>query len=276
MSICLSWVSVSCLLNALLIITAIYGFLGDRKLAQVKRTAINIRDTANRLVQRMKRDWIHFGRRPSGVCAAAVLVAARINNVHCNIRDIINIAKVCESTIRKRINEFIETPSSKLTYQEFMSQEVEGSKEEDPPSYKVSIQIKKAVEENLEEVERVKGEIEERLKESRVKLGSVYAKFLKEIFTSQTEEMEEKVRPEADDESQIIEETIIDQNILAVDQKIAAKLRNEMKQQGNDSGNPSAEEIAYWAEFRPSAKSLGTRRCLFPCFVLICFVLKVF
>lgn len=228
-------------------------------MAQVKRTAINIRDTANRLVQRMKRDWIHFGRRPSGVCAAAVLVAARINNVHCNIRDIINIAKVCESTIRKRINEFIETPSSKLTYQEFMSQEVEGSKEEDPPSYKVSIQIKKAVEENLEEVERVKGEIEERLKESRVKLGGVYAKFLKEIFTAQTEEMEEKVRLEADDESQIIEETIIDQNILAVDQKIAAKLRNEMKQQGNDSGNPSAEEIAYWAEFRPSAKSLGMR-----------------
>src|SRR5699024_3561286 len=101
-----------------------YVFLGDRSLAQVKRAAINIRDTANRLVQRMKRDWIHFGRRPSGVCAAAVLVSSRINNVRCTIKDIISIAKVCESTIRKRINEFIQTPASKLTYKEFMSQEL--------------------------------------------------------------------------------------------------------------------------------------------------------
>lgn len=26
--------------------------------------------TALRLVQRMKRDWMHFGRRPSGLCGA--------------------------------------------------------------------------------------------------------------------------------------------------------------------------------------------------------------
>ena len=85
----------------------------------------------------MKRDWIHYGRRPSGICAAAVLVSARINNVRCTVKDIIGIAKVCESTIRKRINEFIQTPASKLTYKEFMSQEMDG-KEEDPPSYKMS------------------------------------------------------------------------------------------------------------------------------------------
>ena len=30
--------------------------------------------TALRLVSRMKKDWIHFGRRPSGLCGAALLI----------------------------------------------------------------------------------------------------------------------------------------------------------------------------------------------------------
>lgn len=30
--------------------------------------------TAMRLVQRMKRDWMHTGRRPSGLCGAGMLL----------------------------------------------------------------------------------------------------------------------------------------------------------------------------------------------------------
>lgn len=229
-------------------------FVGDRTLPQVKRTAIAIRDTANRLVQRMKRDWIHFGRRPSGVCAAAVLVSARINNVRCSIKDIISIAKVCESTIRKRINEFIETPASQLTYKEFMSQDLD--QEEDPPSYKTSNSITAAVEANLEKVEKYQKIIEEHLKDSRAKVRGMYAKFLKEILTTQEAiEEDKKVKPN-DEETRIIEEAIIDQNILAVNDKVIFKITNELKQ-FNENGNPSTEEIEYWAEFRPSAKSLG-------------------
>lgn len=33
--------------------------------------------TALRLVSRMKKDWLHFGRRPSGLCGAALLIATR-------------------------------------------------------------------------------------------------------------------------------------------------------------------------------------------------------
>jgi len=29
-----------------------------------------VEDTALRLVQRMKKDWIHWGRRPTGICGA--------------------------------------------------------------------------------------------------------------------------------------------------------------------------------------------------------------
>jgi transcription factor IIIB subunit 2 len=35
--------------------------------------------TALRLVARMKRDWIQVGRRPSGVCGACLLIAARMH-----------------------------------------------------------------------------------------------------------------------------------------------------------------------------------------------------
>ncbi|KAI2801628.1 transcription factor TFIIIB subunit brf1 [Blomia tropicalis] len=230
--------------------------LGDRSLLQVKKTAIQIRDTANRLVQRMKRDWIHFGRRPSGVCAAAVLVSCRINNVRCTIKDIISIAKVCESTIRKRINEFIATPASKLTFKEFMSQEID--QEEDPPSYKIGDNIEDdTVEQNLDKVERYQEIIEGHLKDSRAKLRGVYAKFLKEILVTQNAEDEKKPILVGDEDTKMFQEAIIDQNLLAVNEKVVAKINNEIKLLTNDNGNPSREEIEYWAEFRPSAKSLG-------------------
>jgi len=202
----------------------------------------------------MKRDWIHFGRRPSGVCAAAVLVSCRINNVRCTIKDIISIAKVCESTIRKRINEFIQTPASKLTYKEFMSQDLD--QEEDPPSYKMTTSIKETVEENLEKVEKYQTIIEEHLNDSRQKLRGIYAKFLKEILTTQNEE-ESDDKKSSDEDTQMIQEAILDQNILAVNEKIVSKLNREMKLGTDKNGNPSAEEIEYWAQFRPSAKSLG-------------------
>src|SRR5699024_10059287 len=156
------------------------------------------------------------------------------NNVRCTIKDIISIAKVCESTIRKRINEFIQTPASKLTYKEFMSQELD--QEEDPPSYKVSSSIKEAVEENLEKVEKYQEIIEEHLKDSRAKLRGVYAKFLKEILSSQTEEDSEGKKVPADEETQIIQEAIIDQNILAVNEKVVSKINHDLKLQGDDSG----------------------------------------
>lgn len=34
-----------------------------------------VSNTALRLVQRMKRDWMQTGRRPSGVCGAALFIA---------------------------------------------------------------------------------------------------------------------------------------------------------------------------------------------------------
>ncbi|KAL8168835.1 UNVERIFIED_CONTAM: transcription factor TFIIIB subunit brf1 [Gekko kuhli] len=58
--------------------------------------------TALRLLQQMKRDWMHTGRRPSGLCGAALLVAARMHDFRRTVKEVIRVVKVGESTLRKR------------------------------------------------------------------------------------------------------------------------------------------------------------------------------
>ena len=67
-----------------------------------------------RLVSRMKKDWMHYGRRPSGLCGAALLIASRLHAFHRSVHDVIKVVKVHESTLRKRLNEFGETPVSQV------------------------------------------------------------------------------------------------------------------------------------------------------------------
>ncbi|KAK2152254.1 hypothetical protein LSH36_334g04050 [Paralvinella palmiformis] len=89
--------------------------------------------TALRLVQRMKRDWMAQGRRPSGLCGAALLVAGRIHDFNRKIKDIMRVVKIGEGTIRKRLAEFEATPSGQLTVDEFQNIDLE--EEMDPPCF---------------------------------------------------------------------------------------------------------------------------------------------
>lgn len=52
------------------------------------------------------------------------------------VADIVKIVKIHESTIRKRLSEFADTPSSALTLEEFMAVDLEA--EQDPPAFKVA------------------------------------------------------------------------------------------------------------------------------------------
>lgn len=92
--------------------------------------------TAQRLVQRMMKDSIHSGRRPSGLCGAALLIAARMHEYSRTPMDIVRIVKIHESTLRKRLIEFGDTPSSLLTLDEFMAVDLEA--EQDPPAFKAA------------------------------------------------------------------------------------------------------------------------------------------
>ncbi|XP_060037196.1 transcription factor IIIB 90 kDa subunit isoform X2 [Erinaceus europaeus] len=131
--------------------------------------------TALRLLQRMKRDWMHTGRRPSGLCGAALLVAARMHDFRRTVKEVISVVKVCESTLRKRLTEFEDTPTSQLTVDEFMKIDLE--EECDPPSYtagqkKLRLQqLEQVLSKKLEEVEgeisTYQDEIEIELENSR-------------------------------------------------------------------------------------------------------------
>lgn len=100
--------------------------------------------TALRLLQRMKRDWMCHGRRPTGLVGAAILIAARYHGFKRTTNQIVQTVHVCDETIRKRLVEFKQTSVAKLTREEFERIDLEKDiKEEcDPPSFRKAAGIK--------------------------------------------------------------------------------------------------------------------------------------
>jgi transcription factor IIIB subunit 2 len=88
---------------------------------------------ANRLASRMNRDWLQTGRRPAGICAAAIFIASRIHGFSRTHKEIVMVVKICENTLRKRLMEFSSTPSGNLTVTEFQTLWLE--EERDPPAF---------------------------------------------------------------------------------------------------------------------------------------------
>lgn len=94
---------------------------------------MRVANEAVRIIQRMNRDWMTPGRRPAGICGAALILAARMNNYRRSIREMVYIVKVTETTISKRLDEFKVTESSGLTVEEFRTIDLERAC--DPPSF---------------------------------------------------------------------------------------------------------------------------------------------
>ncbi|XP_061599964.1 transcription factor IIIB 90 kDa subunit-like [Cololabis saira] len=146
--------------------------------------------TALRLVQRMKRDWMHTGRRPSGLCGAALLVAARSHDFRRTVKEIVSVVKVCDTTLKKRLMEFEDTPTSQLTIQEFMTTDLEQEQECDPPCFTAGLRKKKSQQLEIElrkemgdiedEIQEYQDEIDSELETVRPKLRGVYAAYAKE------------------------------------------------------------------------------------------------
>ena len=88
---------------------------------------------AIRLVQRFDRDWMAKGRRPAGICGACLLLAARMNNFRRSVEEIVQVVKIADTTLRKRLKEFKETPSGALTLADFRTVWLE--EEMDPPAF---------------------------------------------------------------------------------------------------------------------------------------------
>lgn len=88
---------------------------------------------AVRLIQRFDRDWMTKGRRPAGICGAALLLAARMNNFRRSVEEVVQVVKIADSTVRKRLEEFKGTKSGGLTVADFRSVWLED--EMDPPAF---------------------------------------------------------------------------------------------------------------------------------------------
>lgn len=78
-----------------------------------------ITNTACKFAHQMKNDWITTGRRPSGVCGACIFMAAKINGFQRSVDQIISYVNLSKTTIKKRVNEFLDTQAAKMSVNEF-------------------------------------------------------------------------------------------------------------------------------------------------------------
>ncbi|XP_038880114.1 transcription factor IIIB 90 kDa subunit-like isoform X3 [Benincasa hispida] len=104
----------------------IKGLLGGTKDDGMKK---EVSRTALKIITSMKRDWMQTGRKPSGLCGAALYISALSNGVKCSKSDIIKIVHICDATLTKRLIEFENTESGSLTMEEFivMADKIKGS-----------------------------------------------------------------------------------------------------------------------------------------------------
>lgn len=77
-----------------------------------------IANTSLKILQSMKRNWLHLGRRPNGLCGAAILISASCHQQKKSLEEIVDVVHVCNGTIKKRIKEFTYTPTSNMTKEE--------------------------------------------------------------------------------------------------------------------------------------------------------------
>ena len=123
-----------------------------------------VSNTALRIVQRMKRDWLGIGRRSSGLCGSALLFAARMHNFNRTIQQIVDVVKISKATIIRRLQEFETTPTAQLNMQEFDTIELES--EEDPPAFaKAKRMSKLAQDEETDNIDQIEREILETQKQ---------------------------------------------------------------------------------------------------------------
>lgn len=117
---------------------------------------------AVRIVQRFDRDWMTRGRRPAGICGAALLLAARMNNFRRSVEEIVQVVKIADTTLKKRLEEFQATPSGGLTLADFRNVWLE--EEMDPPAFTRGREKEDAEKKALEGDEDEEGEEKEKRK----------------------------------------------------------------------------------------------------------------
>jgi transcription factor IIIB subunit 2 len=68
-----------------------------------------------RLIARMKREWMNSGRRPAGLCGAAILLAAKMHGVPRTHQQISEVVRIGNIALRSRLREIDISSMGKLT-----------------------------------------------------------------------------------------------------------------------------------------------------------------
>lgn len=71
--------------------------------------------SALRLLARMRRDWMSYGRRPNGLCGAALIIASRMHNFYRSQSDVVRVVRIGNVALRDRLQEIDKTPTALLT-----------------------------------------------------------------------------------------------------------------------------------------------------------------
>lgn len=108
----------------------VYKFCRKLEFGNATRTVAL--DAVN-IIKRMKRDWMVTGRHPAGLCGAAIILAARMNNFRRSVREVVYVVKVTDITIVKRVHEFRRSPAAALTVAQFRKIGPQLKDANDPP-----------------------------------------------------------------------------------------------------------------------------------------------
>ncbi|KAM7195762.1 Brf1-like TBP-binding domain containing protein [Naviculisporaceae sp. PSN 640] len=95
-----------------------------------------IAETAVRIVAQMRYNHMSHGRRPAGLCGAAVILAARAHSYRRAPMEVQFIAKVTTATLQERMEEFGNVPSAQMTIKEFHEKDYTGPAHDPPFVYK--------------------------------------------------------------------------------------------------------------------------------------------
>lgn len=110
----------------------------DRFTEELKfgRLSNEIKETAIKIIRRLDRDWIQTGRKPAGVCGAAIMLSARIHGIELNKETILKCARVCNTTISKRLKEISRTEFARNSINELRDNQeiIQEESHELPPS----------------------------------------------------------------------------------------------------------------------------------------------
>lgn len=98
-----------------------------------------VSQAALKIIAHMERDWMVTGRRPSGLCGAALLIAARMYNFRRSLKEVARVVRIGDDTLRKRLDEFQNSSAMDLSVEELERMDAEAIKKDlgglDPPAF---------------------------------------------------------------------------------------------------------------------------------------------